>query len=118
MDIDYAAIGHRIKTLRIKKKLTQDDLRFEANISKSHMSHIETGSTKLGLPTLMDIVNALGTTPNHLLCDSTHEPTEVFCEEITEIISDCSTYELNSMIEAMRFVKMTLRNKPNKSEDK
>lgn len=42
MNIDYNAIGKRIRNLRKDRNWTQDDLRDIVNISKIHMSHIET----------------------------------------------------------------------------
>lgn len=105
MEIDYAAIGKRIRNLRKEKHWTQDDLRYAANISKTHMSHIETGTTKLSLPTIIDIANALDTTVDYILGANVHSSSPVLKQEIADIINGCSVKELNTMIETLRFVR-------------
>ena len=109
MALDYLAIGRRIRALRLSKGMTQDDLRDIVDLSKTHMSHIETGSTKLSLPVLVDIANALGTTPDRLLSDIEEHCTNIFNEEINEITKDCSGFEIRSMIEAMKWTKSIIR---------
>ena len=112
MELDYTAIGKRIRKLRLDKKWSQDTLREKVNISKTHMSHIETGTTKLSLPVLVDLANAMGTTTDHILRDSVDSTIPVFMHEIQEILNDCSTYELRAMIDTMYLVKKVIRNSP------
>lgn len=112
MEIDYKAIGNRIRRIRNKKGMTQDDLRFKINISKTHMSHIETGSTKLSLPVLVDIANALDTSIDFLMSDSINASNHIFNKEIEDVISDCSPYELSSLVKSITLIKSLLRNLP------
>ena len=44
MELDYRAIGKRIKIARIKADLTQEALAEKASLSTTHMSNIETGN--------------------------------------------------------------------------
>ncbi len=60
-------IGANVKKLRLEKKLTQSQLAELANISTVHMSHIETGSVSMSLECLLELSNALNTTPNRIL---------------------------------------------------
>ena len=53
--MDYAAIGKRIRAHRKRLNLSQEELAEMVNISTVHMSHIETGYTKLSLPVLVDL---------------------------------------------------------------
>ena len=59
MEIDYKAIGQRIKIARIKKGITQEAVADLIDITPAHMSNVETGKTKVSLPTLIEIANAL-----------------------------------------------------------
>lgn len=59
MELDYKAIGKRIKIARIQVDLTQEKLAEYVNLSPSHMSNIETGTTKVSLTTIVNIANAL-----------------------------------------------------------
>lgn len=115
MEINYEAIGRRIRALRKKKNWTQDELRDRAEISKTHMSHIETGTTKVSLPALVALANALDTTVDSLLCDSVKCSECIFEKDIEAAIKDCSAYELSVIVEAIEYLKRLLRN--NKAED-
>ena len=112
MEIDYKAIGHRIRKLRMDKNLSQEELRYKAGVSKTHMSHIETGSTKLSLSVLVCIANSLGVGTDQLLGININSSTIVFKSEIQELIEDCDSYELDAMINAMCLIKNSIRNKP------
>lgn len=46
MDLNYLDIGQRIKKLRISRKMTQDKLAEQVNLSTPHMSHIEQAAPK------------------------------------------------------------------------
>ena len=59
MEIDYQAIGQRIKIARIKKGMTQEVVSYIVDVTPAHMSNIETGKTKVSLSTLIAIANAL-----------------------------------------------------------
>ena len=52
-------IGQRIREIRLSKKMTQNDLAFEAHISPSNLIDIELGKSKMCLTTLVRIVEAL-----------------------------------------------------------
>ena len=70
MELDYKAIGKRIKIARIKADLTQERLSEIVGISPTHISNIETGTTKVSLTSIVSIANGLGVTVDDLLCDS------------------------------------------------
>lgn len=68
--IDYKDFGARVRELRRKNSLTQEDLAEMAGISTSFMGHIERGSRIASLETLVLLCNALKTTPEYLLAAS------------------------------------------------
>ena len=47
--MDYYEIGQRIRRVRKAKGISQEQLAEMVGISVTHMSHIETGNTKLSL---------------------------------------------------------------------
>ena len=57
--MDYYAIGQRIRKFRKACGLSQEELAEKVGISTTHMSHIETGNTKLSLQVLVDIAQIL-----------------------------------------------------------
>ena len=67
MDISIK-IGERIKRLRISQKLTQDELAIRSGYtSRSSINKIEKGLVDLPRSKIVDIANALGTTPSYLM---------------------------------------------------
>lgn len=79
MEIDYKAIGKRIKITRIKKGITQEAVSDIIDITPAHMSNIETSKTKVSLPTLIEIYNALSVSVDMLLCDNAIEGCWLTC---------------------------------------
>ena len=60
-------IGQNVKNKRKEMKLTQAQLAELINLSNNHVSHIECGSGKMSLDTLLTLCQALNTTPNEIL---------------------------------------------------
>lgn len=109
MELDYQAIGVRIRRLRKEQGLTQQRLAELSNQEPSNISHIERGATKLSLPTIVNIANALGTTVDDLLCDSVLQSKASFDREVTGLLEDCSHKELKIITGTMRTLKECLR---------
>lgn len=110
MNIDYKAIGIRVRRFRTQRGLTQQKLAELSGQEPSNISHIERGATKLGLPTIVNIANALGITVDDLLCDSLPQSRIPFDREIHALLSDCSHKELKIITGTMRSLKDNLRN--------
>ena len=109
MEIDYTAIGRRIKAARKRGKITQEVLAERAGISTPHMSNIETGKTKLGLPTIIAICNILDVSVDELLCDSVIHSKTIFEAEAQRLFEDCSPYETRILVDTLSAVKESLR---------
>lgn len=109
MELDYQAIGVRIRRLRKERGLTQQTLAELSGQEPSNISHIERGATKLSLPTLVGVANALGVTVDQILCDSLTASRSVFESEAAHILSDCSHAELRVITETIRTLKENLR---------
>ena len=110
MELDYKAIGIRIRRYRKEFGLTQQALAEMSNQEPSNISHIERGATKLSLPTIVSISNALGTTVDDLLCDSLEEARRPFERAASNLLADCSHRELKISTNTMRALKENLRN--------
>ena len=60
-------LGSQIKRYRNELHLSQEELAEKIGISTTHMSHIETGSTKLSLPVLVELAKSLNVKTDSLL---------------------------------------------------
>lgn len=111
MEIDYVSIGNRIRDLRIAKGITQAKLAEDSGIEPSNISHIERAATKLSLPTLVNIANALGVTLDEIVYASLIKNTHISVSMIDDIISDCTPKEIMALSEIIKTTKSILRNK-------
>lgn len=109
MRIDYDAVGLRIKIARIKAKITQETLADRVSLSTSHVSNIETGNTKLSLPTIVNIANSLSVSVDALLCDSVIQSNHIFCQEAQTTLVDCTPYEIRILLDILKSSKEALR---------
>lgn len=109
MELDYQALGLRIRRVRKERGLTQQTLAELSHQEPSNISHIERGATKLGLPTLVSIANALGVTADDLLCDSLASADTAYIAEAEQLLSDCSHREKQILLGTMRALKEQLR---------
>lgn len=91
------ALGHRLKTLREKKGITQEKMSIEAGCSKNYISAIERGVHKLTVPMLIEYCRVLQLTPNEIL-----QITEKM-DEYTELINSLKPDEL---IKVKDFIKI------------
>lgn len=109
MELDYKAIGKRLKIARINADMTQEQLCDKADLSPSHMSNIETGTTKVSLSTLVKLTNVLGITVDDLLCDNLSASTVQFEKDIAALLADCTPEELHIITPIISAAKAALR---------
>ena len=116
MKLNYNDIGMRIKHERSRQKMSQERLAELADLSIAHTSHIETGNTKVSLPALVKIANALSVSLNDLVCDSMIKSKDVFENEITRETKDCDEFEIRIITDTVKALKTTLRKRKNAYE--
>ncbi|MGI5892984.1 MAG: helix-turn-helix domain-containing protein [Candidatus Merdivicinus sp.] len=109
MDIDYKEIGKRIRQKRLDLKISQEKLADLVDLSKPHMSHIENGTTKVSLPTLIAIANALQCTLDVLVTDSLECAEPLYQYNIFLELQDCTPDELKIIEDLIHAVKTSLR---------
>lgn len=109
MELNYKSIGKRIKIARIRSDITQEKLAELVNLSPSHMSNIETGTTKVSLTTIVTISNALSVTVDDLLCDSVVRAKPQFENDIGLLLDSCDDYEIRIVKDLLAAIISTLR---------
>lgn len=109
MEINYSELGNRIREFRTAKNWTQAMLAEFSGVEPSNISHIERAATKVSLPTLIQIANALEVSLDELVCGSLVKNKHIISDELNELVSDCSPYELQAILEVSRTLKSILR---------
>jgi len=109
MEIDYLDIGNRIRAERLKQKLTQERLGEMSGVGTTHISHIETGATKLSFKVLIDIINALNISADELLRNHIYQSKHVLKDELAEMMEDCNVEETRIIVDTIKTLKSSLR---------
>ena len=67
MNYDHQVTGQVIRTLRLRKNMTQEELSNLSGVPRTHLSHIENGSKNANVTTLWRIAPALDMRLSELL---------------------------------------------------
>ncbi len=106
--MNYYEIGQRIRRYRKALNLSQEELAEKVGISTTHMSHIETGNTKLSLPVLVDLSNVLSVQTDAVIFGEKQENKTLLKGELSDIIDSCNTQELNILMDLVKALKISL----------
>ena len=82
MATDYKALGKRISNARKQAGITQEALGEQLNMTRKHISVIESAIKRPSLDALVDIANALDVSTDDLLVDSLMHSTSTSNSEI------------------------------------
>ncbi len=105
--MNYVKIGEKIRNFRKAKGLSQEKLAEIVNISTTHLSHIETGNTKLSLPVFVDIAKALDVQTDDLLNDRI-SGRQIAIEELLTVLNTCNTMQVRIITDIVKDTKRTL----------
>lgn len=118
MELDYVKLGKRIRNIRKEKGLTQESLAEKSDLSANHISHIERANTKVALPTLIQIVNALEITTDDVLCDSITKAKMPYVNKICSLAADCNEKEIRIFCAVLETLKESYRDINNMENNK
>lgn len=80
-------IGEKIKRLRLRYGLTQEELADRAELSKGFISQLERNQTSPSIATLADILECLGTTPGEFFSETESEKITFTEDDMFEKVS-------------------------------
>ncbi len=108
-DENFIALGNRIRQKRKAQELTQEILAEKVDVGTTHISHIETGCTKLSLKTFINIANALDVSADELLCDYITHSSRIYKNEISILLDNCTDKEIRFIYDVIAQVLDSLR---------
>ena len=108
MSLDYRIIGSKIKEMRKRRKLTQEQLAELIEKTQHHISYIENGERQLSLDTFVEIAKALNATTYELL------PATALSEKeqnmaFAIILDSCTAYEKQIVFDVVKVLKQSLQ---------
>lgn len=106
--MNYYEIGQRIRKYRKASNLSQEQLAEKAGISVTHMSHIETGNTKLSLAVLVKIADILSVQTDAIIYENPQINKTSINQELSELIDTCSANELHVIVDVLKATKISL----------
>ena len=105
--MDYYEIGQQIRKSRKAHGLSQEQLAEMVGVSVTHMSHIETGNTKLSLPVLVEIATALNVRTDDLLGRSSYTVGDA-AGEFAAILNGCTPQEAKLLVDVVKATKQSI----------
>lgn len=105
--MDYEKIGMRVRGFRRQQGLSQEQLAELIDISVPHMSHIETGNTKLSLPVFVALANALDVRTDELLHDPAPSHDSVM-RDLTALLETCTPQQARCIADIARAAKIAM----------
>lgn len=106
--MDYYMIGQRIRKFRKAHSFSQEELAEKIGISTTHMSHIETGNTKLSLSVLVKIALALEVNTDDILFNQPAINKSALTDKILELLDKCSPQELIIIYDIIQATQISL----------
>ena len=105
--LDYYKIGQRIRKYRKACGMSQEQLAEQIGISVTHMSHIETGNTKLSLPVFVDLARVLEVQTDDLLYDFLPDR-KASWNELTQVLESCTSQQIRIIVDVAKATKTAL----------
>ena len=102
--MDSKTVGFRIKTIREKRGLTQEDLAALIDISPTHISVIERGLKIPRLDTFIAIANVLEVSADTLLVDVVEHATASIATELSASITDLPHTQQRKILKVVKIL--------------
>jgi transcriptional regulator with XRE-family HTH domain len=98
--MDLKKLGFRIKYLRKKRNLTQEELSYSSGINSKHLSEVERGTVNISIQNLDSISESLGIPLTVLLDVEPARSKEELCRDIAKHLQELN-YERVKLIHRM-----------------
>ena len=109
--IDYASIGQKVKQIRLRRGVTQEQLAEAVGVGVTHISHLETGSGTVSLKVFLAIINYLECSADEILCKEISTARPIVDNWLAELVADCDQTEVKIIADTVAALKHTLRKK-------
>lgn len=106
--MNYYLIGQRIRKFRKAHSFSQETLAEKVGISTTHMSHIETGNTKLSLSVLVKLSLILEVSTDEILFEQPNTNNSILIDKIVDILEKCTSQELSILLDIIQATKISL----------
>lgn len=102
-NIDYSAVGRKIREQRKALNITQEELAEMCGVSPSYIGHIERGSRNLSMNTAVQLCSVLNLRLDFLFLDSAEDSSEI-TNCINSALSVCSDEQKKSFLKTIKIL--------------
>ena len=102
-EINYVAMGNRIRRARENERLTQEQLAEICLLSAAHMGHIERGTRTPSLEAVFRLSNALHISMDHLLSES-FSPDDILLCNINAMLKNTDKLKPKTVVSTIRAI--------------
>jgi len=95
MSLNYSIIGERLKQARINKKLTQEKLAEQLDVSVTFLSRIERGSSFINLKRLNQICEILEISEGEILNGTSTNCSSYLSQDFNNLLKNCPADKLS-----------------------
>ena len=106
--MNWKIIGIRVLENRKRMGLTQEQLAEKVDLSVSYISHIERGTRKASMETMVKISNILGITVNELLYGNQSNDNSEYQTDMDMLLEGCTCKEKRLIYLAAGFAKILI----------
>jgi len=103
MNIDYIAIGQRIRKIR-KKHFTQEKLAEKLDVFSVYISQVENGKTRINLEMLVRIAGLLDTDPGYFLAGVAYQTQDYLKSDLASLLRDCPPERLQLIYNVVKLI--------------
>ena len=107
--IDFESIGRKVKQIRLRKGVSQEQLAEAVGVGVTHISHLETGSGTVSLKVFLAIVNYLDCSADEILCKEINAARPIVDSWMAELVADCDPTEVKIIADTVVALKKSLR---------
>ena len=104
MAIDYNVIGERLKSARIKKGFTQEQIAEKLDVSIAFLSRIETGNSHINLRRLDEICNILGISQGSILEGTSEDSVTYLNKEFSDLLKNCPPEKMKLIYKVAKII--------------
>ena len=103
--LELKILGQRLRDARVKRKMSQADLAFAADLSLPFISNYELGKKKMSVLIFSRIISALKVSADEILRPDVPTVNLIYQKELADLLSGCTAAQAETIIRIAKEVK-------------
>lgn len=104
MALDYFIVGSRIRAIRKKHEITQEELAKRLDLSVAFLSRVERGKSHISLKRLAELSQMLDVSISYLLEGSVENTNEYLIDDFNKVLKKCNPERQRKILEMAKII--------------